>query len=228
MMQQGGLATTIRNHSYRKAMKRIFRLIGNAQRGIELNLSKSVFYWLALFCSLLLLTLPPCAKAQASTKVDARQVEVAFLSNFARYISWPEDTFNDDHSPWQICILGNDPFGDILEKTLKGRIEQGRRFAVARITDIAQAPQCQILYIAYKLSVTRRAALKKLEKLPVLTVSNAPDFLSEGGMIQFDVGDYVKFSVNLDQARAASLSIQTKVLEVSNDIIVDGKIRRIR
>jgi hypothetical protein len=228
MMQQGSLATTIRNQSYRQAMKRTFGTIGNLQTVIGLNLSKTVCYWFALFCTLLLLTLPPCAKGQASTKIDARQVEAAFLSNFARYISWPGNTFDDDHSPWQICILGNDPFGDILEKTLNGRIEQGRHFAVSRITDVAQASKCQILYIAYKLSVSRRAAIKKLQNLPVLTVSNAPEFLLEGGMIQFDVGDYVKFSVNLDQARAASLSIQTRVLEVSNDIMVDGKIRKIR
>lgn len=227
-MKPGNLSTPIRGHSSQRAVNKAFKHTGKAVTRIELKPVKSRLLWVALVATLLLLTLPPYAKGQGSTKLDARQVEVAFLSNFARYITWPANTFEDDHSPWQVCILGNDPFGNILEKTLTGRIEQGREFSISRISGILQSQQCQIMYIGYKLSVSRRAALAKLQNLPVLTVSNAPDFLQEGGIIQFEVGEYVKFSVNLDQARAASLAIQTKVLEVSNDIIVDGKIRKIR
>jgi stage V sporulation protein SpoVS len=88
--------------------------------------------------------------------------------------------------------------------------------------------QCQILYIAYKVSASRRAVLAKLKGRPVLTVSNARGFLREGGIIRFDVADYVKINVNLDQARAVELAIQTKMLEVSNDIIENGKLRKVR
>ena len=35
-------------------------------------------------------------------------------------------------------------------------------------------------------------------------------------------------SINLDRARAASLSIQTKMLEVSNNVIENGKVHKVR
>ncbi len=82
--------------------------------------------------------------------------------------------------------------------------------------------------MAYLVGKERHTALAKIKHLPVLTVSNAPDFLEAGGIIRFDVSDFVEMHINLDQARAASLSIQTKMLEVSNDVIVDGKVHKVR
>ncbi len=160
--------------------------------------------------------------------MDARKVEAAFLRNFTHYVTWPEAVFADPQSPWHICILGDDPFGDLLEKTFEGRTEEGRPFTILRTRKTDELQHCQIVYVAYKVSANRRAALSSLKGLPVLTVSSAPGFLQEGGIISFNVTDYVELSVNLDQARAASLIVQTKVLEVSRAVFENGALRRIR
>ena len=172
--------------------------------------------------------MPVVVRGQGIAESDPRNVEAAFLRNFAHYVSWPGSVFSDDRSPWHICILGSDPFGRVLENTFKGRTEQGRAFTILRTDVPVNLEQCQIVYMAYELSASRRAALAKLKDQPVLTVSNAPGFLQEGGIIRFDVSDYVRISVNLDQARAASLEIQTKMLEVSYDVVENGKVRKVR
>jgi hypothetical protein len=172
--------------------------------------------------------MPVSATTQGITQVDPFNIEAAFLRNFAHYVSWPTHAFADKLSPWYICVLGKDPFGKVLESTFRGRTELGRPFKILRSDKLSDLDQCQILYIAYKVSASRRAVLAKLKDRPVLTVSNAPGFLSEGGIIRFDVADYVRISVNLDQARAVELAIQTKMLEVSNDIIENGKLRKVR
>ena len=176
----------------------------------------------ALLCVSFLLS------AQEQIKADPRNVEAAFLRNFAHYITWPEEVFADPKTPWRICILGSDPFGEVLEKTFEGRTEQGRAFTILRTRKPSGLKNCQIVYLAYNASANRQAALSGLHGLPVLTVSNAPSFLQEGGIIRFDVSDYVELNVNLDQARAASLTIQTKVLEVSRAVIENGTVRRTR
>jgi hypothetical protein len=181
-----------------------------------------------LFGLLVLFCLPVFAQGHEIAESDPRNVEAAFLRNFAHYVTWPADVFSDDSSPWHICILGSDPFGRVLESTFKGRTEQGRAFTIFRTENLVNMKQCQIVYLAYELSASRRAALAKLKDQPVLTVSNAPGFLQEGGIIRFDVTDYVHMSVNLDQARAASLVIQTKMLEVSDDVLENGKVRKVR
>jgi hypothetical protein len=184
--------------------------------------------WRNYLFGLLLLWLPVFAVTQDTSQVDPFRVEAAFLRNFAHYVNWPTHAFDDKQSPWYICVLGNDPFGKVLEKTFKGRTELGRTFEILRSNKLSDLDQCQILYIAYEVSASRRAVLSKLRGRPVLTVSNAPGFLREGGIIRFDVADYVRINVNLDQARAAELAIQTKMLEVSKDIIENGKLRKVR
>ncbi len=159
---------------------------------------------------------------------NPNKVKAAFLRNFTHYVTWPADVFTDDRSSWQICVLGNDPFGEILDKTLMGRVEQGRPFEVHRAETLNELPRCQIVYVAYQDAAKRRAALAELKNLPILTVSDAPDFLREGGIIQFQVGDRVEMRINLDQSRYASLTIQTKMLEVSRDVVENGVVKKWR
>ena len=178
---------------------------------------------------LLLLSCLPCfAAGQTFAKADSSQVEAAFLRNFARYVTWPARAFAEEHSPWNVCILGVDPFGAVLERTFKGRTEQGRSFETFRAEALDELPSCQIVFVAYKEAARRRAALAELKNRPVLTVGDAPGFLQEGGIIRFQVEEYVKMSVNLDQARSVSLKIQTKMLEVTHEILENGVVRRQR
>lgn len=123
-------------------------------------------------------------------------------------------------------MLGNDPFSEVLERTLEGRSEQGRPFEIHRAATLDRLPRCHMLFVALADAAARRAALSEVAGRPVLTVGDAPGFLGEGGMIQFLVGDHVEMSINLDQARAASLKIQTKMLEVSREVVENGTRRR--
>ncbi len=177
---------------------------------------------------LLCLLLPTLALGQESAAERPSKVMAAFLRNFAHYVTWPDTAFSAARAPWHVCVLGRDPFGDVLDKTLQGRTEQGRPFEVLRAESLDELPACQIVYVSYEAQDRRRAALAALKRQPVLTVGDAPDFLMEGGIIQFNVGDRVSMSINLDQARSASLVIQTKMLEVSYRVLEDGILRTLR
>jgi hypothetical protein len=166
--------------------------------------------------------------SQELVMANPYQIKAAFLRNFAHYVIWPNNVFPDGSSPWHIGILGEDPFGDVLEMTLNGRTEQGRPFEIFRADRLDKLPNCQIIFIAYKEVADRRSVLVALKSKPVLTVSDAPEFLQEGGIIRFQVKDRVQMSINLDQARAVSLAIQTKMLEVSSDILENGVASQMR
>jgi hypothetical protein len=185
--------------------------------------------WLAgLILVLCLGQAPNSTAGHEFVTVDPYRVEAAFLRNFARYVVWPPYAFSEDGTPWHIGILGPDPFRDFLESTFSGRTEQGRPFEIFRADRLDELPRCHIVYIAFHDAAKRRAVLKQLKDKPVLTVAEAPDFLREGGIIRFQVADRVKMSVNLDQARSASLSIQTKMLEVSDQVLENGVVRTVR
>jgi hypothetical protein len=161
-------------------------------------------------------------------EADAPAIEAAMLRNFARYVTWPPTAFHNTESPWQLCILGADPFGTVLDRSVAGRVEQGRSFSITRAVEPEALKSCQIVFIAAMDVAKRRAALSSWKSLPMLTVSDAPGFLQEGGTIRLDVNDRVDVSVNLDQARSLGLKIQTKLLEVAHEVLDNGALRRRR
>ncbi|MCQ8116436.1 YfiR family protein [Methylomonas rosea] len=175
-----------------------------------------------------MLLLPGLALSQDVLVDNPYKVKAAFLRNFAHYVNWPEHALPAGNAPWCIGILGPDPFGDILETTLRGRTEQGRTFVIVRAATLEELPPCQIVFMTYPDAAKRRTALAVLKQKPVLTVSDEPEFLPDGGVIAFKVTDRVRMSINLDQARAVSLAIQTKMLEVSSEILENGEMRRMR
>lgn len=177
---------------------------------------------------MVLLHLHGGAAAQDRAAVSPARVEAAFVRNFARYVTWPTRAFASEHAPWTICVLGGGQFDKVLESTFQGRTEQGRRFEVVRAGRLDQLASCQIVFVDLPLAAERRAALAELKRRPVLTVGRAPEFLEEGGIIRLLAGERIEMSINLDQARVAALTIPSKMLEVSREVVENGTLRRLR
>jgi hypothetical protein len=178
-----------------------------------------------------MLTLMPgfgLAYGQEFMVTNPRMVEAAYLRNFAHYVTWPANAFSDTLSPWCIGVLGDDPFGDILERTFANRREHGRAFKVVRAKTPRELPPCHIVFIAIKEAGKRKAVLEEFKDKPVLTVGDAEDFFVEGGIIRFEIGDRVKMSINLDRARSANLTIPTEMLEVSEYVMDNNVLHRLR
>lgn len=187
-----------------------------------------VFIQLTIAALAILVQSPSLAIGQTQVVENSGRIKAAFLRNFAHYVNWPSNAFADGRSPWNVCILGPDPFGEILEATLAERTEQDRRFRIFRADSLDRLPRCQIVYVTYGNAARRQAALAELRDKPVLTVGDAPEFLEEGGVIRFQVDDRVRMNVNLDQARSVSLNIQTRMLEVASGVLDNGVVRRMR
>lgn len=170
----------------------------------------------------------PLLQGSLAGKELTTKVEATFMRHFAHYVTWPAHAFADDRSPWNVCILGPDPFGDALEAAFRGRVEEGREFLLFRADRIDDLPPCQMIFIAYPDAGRRRAALEELKEKPVLTVGDGPRFLERGGIIRFRVDQRVRIDINLDQARTASLKIRTEMLEVAGGILENGVLRKMR
>ncbi|HEY8995911.1 MAG TPA: YfiR family protein [Lacunisphaera sp.] len=185
--------------------------------------------WTGRWTVVLLLLLPTVLIARPDAgPASARTVKAAFLRNFAHYVTWPPTAFVNENSPWNIGILGDAPLGDAVEKICRDRTEQGRPFAVFRADTPDALPSCQIVFVAYKDATKRREALARLKTRPVLTVGDAPEFLEEGGIIRFRTSDRMEMSINLDQARAVSLGVQTQMLELAREVLVNGVMNKLR
>jgi len=126
------------------------------------------------------------------------QVKAAYLFNFGKFVKWPSAA----GASFSICVLGTDPFGSILDTTVREEKIDGRQVVARRIVRPQEAAGCQIVFISRSEEGQARKFIPSLTKAGVLTVSDMPGFLDHGGMIQFTfVGNRIRFEVNLDAVR---------------------------
>jgi hypothetical protein len=59
------------------------------------------------------LALPAPVRAQPPTE---EAVKATFLPKFARYVAWPAGRQPGAGAPFQLCVIGRDPFGPLLDR----------------------------------------------------------------------------------------------------------------
>jgi hypothetical protein len=158
---------------------------------------------------LVLLTLGSFApSAEAPTEYE---VKAALLYNFGRFVQWPNsgDTL-------VVCVLGEDPFGPVLDKTLEGKITEARRLHVRRLKRSQDGESCQILFVSSSEYEHLPQILAELDGRSVLTVGDTPEFARRGGMISFQLEqNRVRIHVNLRAAEGARLTISSQLLKLA-------------
>jgi hypothetical protein len=153
--------------------------------------------------------------AAASTPTDY-QVKAVFLFNFAQFVEWPSAAFTNETSPIIIGILGEDPFGSILDETVKGEAVRGRHIVVKRLALEDDPKACHILFISRSEKDRVNALLEGLKHAPVLTVGEVDTFCERGGMINFVRQDQnIRLEANRAGAEDAGLKISSRLLTLA-------------
>jgi YfiR/HmsC-like len=141
------------------------------------------------------------------------QVKAVFLFNFAQFVEWPPQSFDDATAPFVIGVLGTDPFGSALEGAVRGETLNGRGFVIERYRSVTEIRRCQILFISRSEGAHMEEISAALAGHSILTVSDVEDAAQRGVMIRFVAeGNRIRLRINVDAARAAGLSISSKLL----------------
>lgn len=186
------------------------------QQGREVWWSRRGWDWLG--AAALAWVLAAAAVAQGPRPTDF-QVKAAYLYNFGRFIEWPARISAADGNPFTVCVLGQDPFGPVLDATLAGATIANRKVVARRIASLQESVNCQILFLSSSEERRLGKIIESLNKAAVLTVSDMPQFAQHGGMIQFvSEGDRVRFEVNLTATQQAGLSPSSELLKVATSV----------
>ncbi len=147
-----------------------------------------------------------------TAKPTEYQVKAAYLARFVKFIESPASGADE---PFAICVLGPDPFGPALDAAVNGESVDRHPLVARRVAGVREASTCRVLFMGGDEGEVRRA-IAALDKAGVLTVSDLPQFLKRGGMIQFVLeGNRVRFEVNLAAAKKAGLTLSSELLKVA-------------
>jgi hypothetical protein len=165
-----------------------------------------------------------CASAQQA-KPSEYQVKAAYVYNFGKFVKWPADAAANRSGGFTICVLGDDPFGTVLQSTLAGESLGGKPVTVKRVPTPQDAASCHILFLSSVQETKLKDVFAALGQAPVLTVSDIPEFSQRGGMIQFVLqGDRVRFEINRANAESDGLILTSDLLKVA--VVVRSSARK--
>lgn len=173
-----------------------------------------------LFSALALASLVAAAAASpaAPPRPSEYEVKAAFLYNFAKFVKWPAE--GGPGKTFVVAVLGEDPFGAVLDRTFSGKTLLERPVEVRRLDDAEQIGDVQMLFVGASERARLPQVLKQLEGKSVLTVGELERFAERGGMISFRVRDeVVRFDVNLAQVERARLKMSSQLIRLAQRVL---------
>ncbi|MBI4660037.1 MAG: YfiR family protein, partial [Verrucomicrobia bacterium] len=168
-----------------------------------------------LFCVCFAATLP--ASAQVS---KGFQVKAVCLWRLAQFVTWPTNAFENTNSPIVIAVLGENPFGDLLNAAVSGETAHGRRLAVEYYRSVSDIKSCHILFVSASEAGQVKKIFAELAGRSILTVADFEDFArSKGGSVCFLTRqNKIKLQINLKAVTAARLGLDPRLLRAAEVI----------
>jgi hypothetical protein len=165
------------------------------------------------------LALPPVSmpvSAQAARSNES-ELKAAFLYNFIKFTEWPAEQMANKSAPFVIGVLGRDPLGAALDKTIEGESFHQKPIVIRRFARLDEsALQSHALFISASEESHLPMILKLLDGQAILTVSDIENFAQRGGGIQLKKeSNKIVFEINIEAARRAGLAIHAQLLKLA-------------
>ena len=154
-------------------------------------------------------------------------IKAVFLEHFTRFIEWPESCkIADTSTPFFITVIGENPFGSILEQIYTEQRIKNKRVKIRYISSLDKITDCHILFISSSAKEILPEILSSTRNKPILTVSDTEGFAENGVLINFYMtGDKIKFEINEKAVHASGLVMSYRLLNLARIVNqVRGKI----
>ncbi len=150
------------------------------------------------------------------------QIKAVYLYNFLHFVSWPDR--QEEKVVKVIGVLGDQELGRSLTELARRLRQRGRTTIRVILYDSYRSDldfsACHILFIGRSQADNFKMILSRLKGQPILTVADARNFLSAGGMIKLvEMERRIRYQVNLSAARAAGLRLSSQLLESALTVI---------
>ena len=173
-------------------------------------------YRFLLFCLLGLIGSPGHLWAQEVGQEF--QLKAAFLVNFSRFITWPEQSFSPEQQAINLCVSGKNPFGTTLN-TVEDKTINGHKIRVLYADSPQKLSQCHLLYVSTSEKSELNAILSRLGRQPVVTVSDISGFVDAGGSIEFVIKeDRLSIIINNSNLRQRGIQARASMLDLAASV----------
>lgn len=139
-----------------------------------------------LLCALVFMARP--ARAQREADKDTRAiVEASYIYNIAKLVEWKDPALKN--GPFIISVLGSSNLYQELVKKYAEKSIGKQPIEVRKLPRSAEVGNCHVLFVSQTELALLPAIHKALEKRSTLLVTEYPDALDDGSVVNFAVVD---------------------------------------
>ncbi len=148
-----------------------------------------------------------------------KDIQTAYIYNFAKFIKWPSDIKNRDS--FNVCIYGDADFEGKLNKLDQKPLGK-KKISVSRVDTKEEIQNCQMLILP-SVGDSKLAELTAwAKKHHIVTISDTEGYANRGVMINFYLENKkVRFEINHQKAKNANINISSKLLRVAKVVKSD-------
>ena len=138
------------------------------------------------------------------------EVKAGFILNFIRFTEFPSAK-----SEIRLCIAGGGSLYEVFQK-LEGKDVGGALLKVEQLSHSEVRPACDVVFIPRATAAGEDQILARFAGQPVLTVGETPQFLSDGGIINFyPENSKLRFEISLNALEKSGLHLSSKLLSLA-------------
>jgi hypothetical protein len=139
-----------------------------------------------------------------------RELQSAYLYNFAKYIRWPEES-----KVFIIGIYGEAEISKDLQRLMQNKKIGGKPIEVREVKTIEEISTCHIVYLSESNSTSIHAVRTAIDQKSILLVTEQ-DLIKKGASISFIVEeDHLRFKLKRSNLLHAGLVAAEGLLQLA-------------
>ncbi|MCP5054657.1 MAG: YfiR family protein [bacterium] len=177
------------------------------------------------FCVLLVLCIIVPNLSLFSSK-DEYIKKAAFIRSVSLYIQWPESSgINDQSKPVVFGVIGENPFGPILESAYS-REEykiKDKKVEIRYISKMEDIADCHILFISKSKEKELEEILAITRLKPIVTIGDTEGFAEKGVLLRLYVSKgLIRFEISQAALRNSPLVVDSELLSIARIVSSRG------
>jgi len=150
------------------------------------------------------------------------QMKAMYLRKIPSFVEWPPSAANTSKAAFQMCTVGDYPFGARLAQEVGGVTVSGRRIELRWARKEQELDSCEMVFFSRSEAKHYGKFLDGLKGKSVLTVGESEGFLEAGGMVELSFeNDRLRMEVNLVAARNANLKVDARLLALAKRVVTE-------
>lgn len=150
------------------------------------------------------------------------QMKATYLGKIPSFVEWPSDAASTRKAAFQMCTVGDYPFGTKLAQEVGGVTVGGRKIELRWVHNEQELDSCEMVFFSRSETKHYGKMLDGLKGRSVLTIGESDGFLEAGGMMELSFANHrLQMEVNLVAARNANLKMDARLLALAKRVVTD-------